>query len=128
MRSAYGPVVIFLTMVMVMAVFLGVELAENRWLNPEIGQAEAERTRAETEKLRQEMEQDRQAWEDYRQSKEAEDEQTARAAENEAEVRRAQAEAIQPPLLYLSAVAAACLVALTAALVARILGGKRRQP
>ncbi len=126
MRSAYGPVVIFLIMVMVMAVFLGVELAENRWLNPEIGQAEAERTRAETEKLRQEIEQERQAWEDYRQQQEEEQKQTARAVENEAEVRRAQAVAIQPPLLYLSAVAAACLVALTAALVARILGGKRR--
>jgi Flp pilus assembly protein TadB len=128
MRSGNGPVVIFLTMVLVMAVFLGVELAENRWLNPEIGQAEAERTRAETEKLRQEYERERQAWEDYRQQTAADQERAARAAETEAEVRRAQAEAIQPPLLYLSAVAAACLVALTAALVARILGGKRRQP
>ena len=43
-------------------------------------------------------------------------------------LRLAQAEALQPSLLYVSAVMAACMVALTAALVARILRDKRRQP
>ncbi len=128
MRSGYGPVVVFLTMVLVMSVVLGVQLGGSRWLNPEIGQAEAERTRAEIERMRLEYEQERQAWEDYRQQVKEEQRLEVRSAENEANVRLAQAEALQPSLLYVSAVMAACMVALTAALVARILGDKRRQP